>query len=120
MEQLTEIMKEQAFNHQESGYRPRRRIATDLMAFRSRVRELSKEAGTEMALERRAGLPVGSLSHYSRARPSEPTRPHLVALAFAMDVQLDWLCAGRGPKRSSTAAMANGVGPMTSETSEER
>ena len=75
MEQLTETLKEQAFNHQESGYRPRRHIATDLMAFRSRVRELSKEAGTEMALERRAGLPVGSLSHYSRARPASRPAP---------------------------------------------
>jgi hypothetical protein len=76
-----------------------RRIPAELMAFRHRVKELIREAGTEMALERRAGLPAGSLSHYSRSQPSEPSRPYLVALAAAADVHLDWLCAGRGPKR---------------------
>ena len=79
--------------------RPHRRIPADLMAFRARVKELIEEVGTEMELERRAGMPLGSLSHYSRSQPSEPLRPHLVALAAATGVHLDWLCAGRGPKR---------------------
>jgi hypothetical protein len=76
-----------------------RLIPADLMAFRHRVKELIREAGSEVALERRAELPTGTLSHYSRSQPSEPSRPYLVAIATAMDVHLDWLCAGRGPKR---------------------
>ena len=72
--------------------RPHRRVSADLMAFRARVKELIEEAGSEVALERRAGMPTGSLSHYSRSQPSEPLRPHLVALAAAAGVHLDWLC----------------------------
>jgi len=80
---------------------PRKRLTADVMAFRDRVLELIDEAGSEAKLERRAGLPVSTLSHYSRAKPSEPTRPYLIALARSMDVQLEWLCTGRGPKRIS-------------------
>jgi transcriptional regulator with XRE-family HTH domain len=80
---------------------PRKRLTADAVAFRDRVLELIEEAGSEAELERRAGLPVSTLSHYSRAKPSEPTRPYLIAIATAMKVHLDWLCAGRGPKRSS-------------------
>jgi transcriptional regulator with XRE-family HTH domain len=80
---------------------PRKRLTADAMAFRDRVLELIDEAGSEAELERRAGLPASTLSHYSRAKPSEPTRPYLIAIATAMDVHLDWLCAGRGPKRIS-------------------
>ena len=89
------------------------------MAFRHRVKELIKEAGTEMALERRAGLPTGSLSHYSRSQPSEPSRPYLVALASAMDVHLDWLCAGRGPKRGPSVEYPTpGITPSESQEEE--
>ena len=96
-----------------------RRMPADLMAFRTRIKELIREAGTEMALERRAGLPPGSLSHYSRSRPSEPSRPYLIALAFAMDVHLDWLCAGRGPKRGPSVASPNpGITPESSQEEE--
>jgi hypothetical protein len=118
MEPTIEFATQQPPVHPPIPPRPRPRIATDLMAFRSRVKELIQEAGTEMALERRAGLPPGSLSHYSRSRPSEPTRPHLVALAAAMDVHLDWLCAGRGPKRGGAEPVVHHA--TTSSPEDER
>src|SRR5579863_5511339 len=96
-----------------------RRVPAELMAFRSRVKELIKEAGSEMALERRAGLPPGSISHYSRSQPSEPSRPYLVALASAMDVHLDWLCAGRGPKRGHPLVEYLNPGITPSDSQEE-
>jgi hypothetical protein len=79
--------------------KPRRDASPDLLAFRERILQLIEEAGSEAALERRAGLPVGSLSHYSRRNPYEPRRPALVAIAKCMDLQLNWLCMGEGPKR---------------------
>lgn len=87
-------------SEQPSGKRrPRRQPSPDLLAFRERVLNLIQEAGTEAALERRAGLPLGTISHYSRHDPNEPLRTTLVALAKGANVQLEWLCTGQGPKR---------------------
>jgi hypothetical protein len=58
-----------------------------------------QEAGTEAKLERLAGLPTGTVSHYSCRNPNEPLRTTLVALAKGANVQLEWLCTGQGPKR---------------------
>jgi hypothetical protein len=85
-------------NGQARKSRARRPPSADLMVFRQRVLQLIEEAGSEVALERRAGLPLGSISHYSRRNPNEPLRPALIAIAKAMHVQLDWLCMGNGPK----------------------
>lgn len=77
----------------------RRPPSPDLLAFRERVLNLIQEARSEAALERSAGLPVGTISHYSRRNPHEPLRTTLVALAKGANVQLEWLCTGQGPKR---------------------
>ncbi len=75
---------------------------TSSEAFRQRLRELIREIGTEAELERRAGLPLGLVSHYTRThRPSDPSRSNVVKLALAGGVSIAWLAAGIGPKRSA-------------------
>jgi phage repressor protein C with HTH and peptisase S24 domain len=73
---------------------------TDSAAFSVRVEQLCQEVGSEAELERRAALPPGTLSHYTRRRPSEPRRSHLVALARGAEVSLEWLATGSGAMRS--------------------
>lgn len=71
-------------------------------AFRERLREVTRDIGTEAELERRAGMSVGTVSHYTRMhRPSDPSRAHLVRLALAAGVSVSWLAAGIGPKRET-------------------
>lgn len=76
-------------------------VSLDRLAFRERLLEVVRELGSEAELERRAGLPVASLCHYTRKQSSEPSRPHLVRIALAAEVSIGWLAAGIGPKRAS-------------------
>ncbi len=75
---------------------------TEPNAFRERLRELTRDVGSEAELERRAGLPLGLVSHYTRThRPSDPSRSNVVRLALAGGVSIAWLAAGIGPKRGA-------------------
>ena len=80
----------------------------DLEGFRARLKQLIEEVGSEAELERRSKLPLGTLSHYTRDRASEPRRPHLVALCKAADVRLEWLAAGEGSQRDDCLHLSAG------------
>lgn len=77
------------------------RSIEDRLAFRGRLLEVVRQVGSEAELERRAGLPAATITHYTRSRPSEPSRAYLVKIALAAGVSIAWLAAGLGPKKVS-------------------
>jgi transcriptional regulator with XRE-family HTH domain len=58
-----------------------------------RLHEAVRAAGGNLAVARRAGVPLGTLSNYVRGRNGMKIEP-LSALAVACNVSLDWLVSG--------------------------
>lgn len=83
---------------------PKKRAAGDAgqdseqAAFRARIEDLIREAGSEREIEQRAGLTAGTIGHYRRK--ADPTRQRLIKLAKGANVRLEWLATGAGPKRA--------------------
>ena len=70
---------------------------------------------SERSFARRAQVSHSSLGQYLKGA-SEPTRPGLIRMAAAAEVNLDWLATGRGemrePGRDSFAAIARHVASL--------
>lgn len=69
----------------------------DFVDFRERMHALAELAGSVNHLARLAGISQTGLRHYFSS--GEPSRPHLVRLAEAVHVNVEWLVTGRGPMR---------------------
>jgi transcriptional regulator with XRE-family HTH domain len=73
--------------------------------FADRLEELEKEFGSRRRLATAAGVAEGALQQY--ARGSKPGLDILIKIARAANVNLEWLAAGFGEKR--TAALPSGA-----------
>lgn len=69
----------------------------DFAEFRERMHALAELAGSVNHLARLAGISQTGLRHYFLS--GEPSRPHLIKLAEAAGVNIEWLVTGRGPMR---------------------
>lgn len=73
----------------------------ELECFADRIRELVGEFGSANALRKAAGLSQSGFTRYLKG--GEATRPALIAIANAANVNLLWLMTGQPPKRGVTA-----------------
>ena len=62
--------------------------------FKERMTFCSRQAKSVSALAKKAGISQSGIRRYFSG--GEPTRPHLVALASAAGVSLNWLATGEG------------------------
>lgn len=69
----------------------------DFAEFRERMHALAELAGSVNHLAKLAGISQTGLRHYFSS--GEPSRPHLIRLAEAVRVNIEWLVTGRGPMR---------------------
>jgi SOS-response transcriptional repressor LexA len=70
-------------------------------AFIARLGELADMAGSVSALARRAGVSQSGMHRYFSG--GQPTRKVLVAIADALDIDLNWLMTGSGSRSRSQA-----------------
>lgn len=68
------------------------------------MRQCAELMGSVNALARQAGIPQSTIRRYFHG--GEPNRPHLVAIARAAGVRLDWLAAGSGPMQEGGSGPA--------------
>jgi phage repressor protein C with HTH and peptisase S24 domain len=71
-------------------------------AFIERLRVLANKVGSVNALARASGLSQGGLQRYFKG--GEPTRPALIKLAKAGDVDVGWLMTGEHPPQLPAAS----------------
>ena len=64
----------------------------DAAAFQSRIRYCIGRSGSIYALAKRIGVFPNTIRGYLKR--SEPTRPHLVAIARECQVSVEWLATG--------------------------
>lgn len=64
-------------------------------SFIARMEVCARRVGSVSALAREAGISQGGIRRYFAQ--GEPSRPHLVAIARAARVSLEWLATGEGP-----------------------
>ena len=80
----------------------------------ARLRQAVKLAGGNLAVAKRAGMPVGTLNRYMKGRDMKAAA--LVALADGANVELLWLATGRGPDAKGSQATV----PPPAETKPKR
>jgi transcriptional regulator with XRE-family HTH domain len=73
-------------------------------SFIERMEQCAAHVGSVSELARRAGISQSGIRRYFSG--GEPTRPHLIALAHAADVSLNWLATGRSEPGTDTADSA--------------
>lgn len=75
-----------------------------------RIRRARTQAGiSQAALADVVGVQRGAVAQWERRCGSHPSMHHLVAIAIATGVHLEWLGTGRGPMKPGIEAWANSV-----------
>lgn len=82
-----------------------RRIRERLREFQQRVLQLSSQA----ELSKRTGIGRATITSWFRGKPAMPTAPHLIRLARATNISLDWLLLGEGAPLRGAGAPASSV-----------
>ena len=72
--------------------------------FIARMELCADKIGSVSALAKKAGISQSGIRRYFSG--GEPTRPHLVALAAAANVRLEWLATGNGEPDEEVSAVA--------------
>ena len=79
------------------------KLAQTAGSFKERMTLCSQQAKSVSALAKKAGISQSGIRRYFSG--GEPTRPHLIALASAAGVSLNWLATGEGnPNNRGEAA----------------
>lgn len=82
--------------------------STDRDAFKNRIRWCVVQTGSIYALAKSIGVAPNTIRGY--LNKSEPTRPHLVAIAEECRVSIEWLATGshdKAPDKFQNAPISN-------------
>ncbi len=95
-----------------------RRGPRPIIGFRRRLLGLIEErfAGRYTALARRAGVPVSTMEHYIHLAKRLPGGEHLLRLAEALDVSVQYLVSGEHAVRPTVILANPGPGAQTQGT----
>jgi len=76
-----------------------------MIGLSTRIRQARLRAGmTQAALARRVGVKRSAATQWEHPSGTVPSMEHLIAVALATGVHLEWLATGRGPQATADDA----------------